>query len=592
MMMLRPPPKYTVSQWADKNRYLSSEASAEAGKWNTSRAEFQREIMDSFTDPSVERIVVMSASQIGKTELLLNIIGFHIDIDPSPILMIQPTLQMAGTFSKNRISPMLRDTASLTHKVLPARSRDSNNTIYAKSFTGGSLDLVGSNSAASVSSRPIRILLCDEIDRYSVLGTTEGDIIALGTRRTSNFYNRKVALVSTPTTKGSSKIENAYLQGDQRKFIVPCHDCEHESELEWKNVKWNEGEPEKAVYVCSECGSAWDDSKRLANIKRGYWKANSKFTGTASFHLNGLYSSWSTMGEIATHFLQAKNLPETLRVFVNTVLAESWDENEGEKVEEYQLRKRAYNWGKDLPEDVVLLVAGVDVQDDRLEITITGFCRDEQVYIIDHKIIFGDPSTPQLWDELTEILEEKYIHPKGIELSIKCACIDSGGHFTQQTYDYTKKKVDRRYFAIKGVGGEGRPMVGRPSRNNTGKVRLYPVGSDTIKNHVYGRLKITEEGSGYIHLPDHLDEEYFRQLASESRTEKVVRGVRRSQWVKKRARNEAWDCLCYAFAAYNILNVNLRILHEKLNRATEKTKEEKPKKPNPFIRRGGNWMDI
>ena len=592
MAMLRPPPKLTVSQWADKHRILSSEASAEAGKWNTGRAEYLREIMDCFNDPSVDEITFMAASQVGKSEFLLNVIGYNIDVDPSPILMIQPTLSMAGTFSKNRVSPMLRDTKVLTPKVMPARSRDSNNTIYAKSFTGGSLDLVGSNSASSVSSRPIRILLCDEVDRYSVLGTSEGDIIALGKRRTANFYNRKLCIVSSPTTKGSSRIEESYLSGDQRKFLVPCLDCKIEKPLEWKNVSWPEGKPEEAVYVCDQCGSISDDSKRLASIRQGRWEATAPFKGRASFHLNGLYSSFSTLSEIAVHFTEAKKLPELLRVWINTVLCETWDENEGEKVEEYQLRKRSYKFPA-VPEDVCLIVAGCDVQDDRIEVTIAGFTRTEEVYVLDHKIIYGDPSSVKIWEELTEILEYKYKHPKGIEITVQCACIDSGGHFTQSVYNYTKQKVDRRFFSIKGVGGDGRPMVGRPSVNNIGKVRLYPLGSDTIKSHVYGRLKITEKGNGYIHLPEHLDDEYFAQLASEARVEKIVRGVKRSVWTKKRTRNEAWDCLCYCYAAYTLLNVNLRVLHEKISRATNKETNIKPKKnQSPFNRNRRNWMDI
>ena len=588
-MNLRPPPKLTISEWADKYRYLSSEASAEAGKWNTGRAEFQREIMDCFTRPEVENLVIMSSSQIGKTEILLNIIGYFIHLDSAPMLMIHPTLQMAGTFSKNRISTMIRDTEVLTDKVLPARSRDSNNTIFAKSFAGGSLDLIGSNSASSVSSRPIRILLCDEVDRYSVQGTTEGDIISLGKRRTSNFYNRKVAMVSTPTTKGSSRIETAYEQSDQRKFYVPCGDCGHSQILEWKNVYWTKGNHHEAVYTCNQCGSAWDDSARLGAIRNGSWKAHNEFNNTAGFWINGLYSSWSSLGEIVDLFLASKDLPETLRVFTNTVLAESWEET-GEKIDDFALAERAEDYGDKLPEDVCLLVCGVDTQDDRLEATVLGLTRKEEAYVIDHHVIYGDIAGEEVWDELDKVLLDKYPHPTGIDLSIQSTCVDSGGHFTNQVYNFTKTRSSRRVHAIKGVGGKDRAMVGRPSRSNVGKVLLYPLGSDTLKDHVYGRLKVAE-GAGSIHFPKHLDAEYFAQLTSEERVSKLIRGVRRTEWVKKRKRNEAWDCLCYAYAAYSLLNVNLRVLHEKLHRAT---KPEKEKKSNPMrpMRRGRKWMDI
>jgi len=276
-------------------------------------------------------------------------------------------------------------------------------------------------------------------------------------------------------------------------------------------------------------------------------------------------------------------------VFTNTVLAESWEET-GEKIDDFALAERAEDYGDKLPEDVCLLVCGVDTQDDRLEATVLGLTRKEESYVIDHHVIYGDIAGEEVWDELDKVLLDKYPHPTGIDLSIQSTCVDSGGHFTNQVYNFTKTRSSRRVHAIKGVGGKDRAMVGRPSRSNVGKVLLYPLGSDTLKDHVYGRLKVAE-GAGSIHFPKHLDAEYFAQLTSEERVAKLIRGVRRTEWVKKRKRNEAWDCLCYAYAAYSLLNVNLRVLHEKLHRAT---KPEKEKKSNPMrpMRRGRKWMDI
>ena len=337
----------TVSEWADQNRVLSSETSASPGKWVT--YSFQKEMMDAFSDPLVEQVVIMSGSQLGKTEILLNVLGYHIDLDPSPIMIIQPTLTMAGTFSKNRITPMIRDSKKLSNKVKDPRSRDSGNTVYSKSFTGGSLDLIGSNSPSSASSRPVRILLCDEVDRYST-ATTEGDIIGLGKRRTSNFFNRKIGMVSTPTIKGNSRIQQFYEQGDQRKFYVRCPDCNDETLLEWKDVHFQKdnGILKDANIVCKGCGSAWDDSKRVNAISNGYWKPNAEFNGTRSFWISGLYSMWNSTYEQANYFHQAKDLPETLRVFVNTVLAETWDEDAGESVDSYKLKERAEEYEEDL----------------------------------------------------------------------------------------------------------------------------------------------------------------------------------------------------------------------------------------------------
>ena len=585
----------TVSEWADQNRVLSSETSASPGKWVT--YSFQKEMMDAFSDPLVEQVVIMSGSQLGKTEILLNVLGYHIDLDPSPIMIIQPTLSMAGTFSKNRITPMIRDSAKLNTKVKDPRSRDSGNTVYSKSFDGGSLDLIGSNSASSASSRPVRILLCDEVDRYST-ATTEGDIIGLGKRRTSNFFNRKIGMVSTPTIKGNSRIQQFYEQGDQRRFYVRCPDCNDELLLEWKDVHFQKdnGILKDAHIVCNGCGSAWDDSKRINAISNGYWKAHAEFTQTRSFWISGLYSMWNSTYEQAVYFHQAKDLPETLRVFVNTVLAETWDEDAGESVDSHKLKERAEDLGDELPRDVVILVAGIDTQDDRLEITVAGFTRDESVYIIAHDVLYGDPSGHQLWQDLDEYLERKYQHPLGIELTVRGSCIDSGGHHTSQVYSYVRKNQHKRVFAIKGVGGDGRALVGRPSKNNIGKVSLFPIGSDTVKSLIYGRLKI-EDGAGMIHFNTTLDDEYFKQLTSERRVERISKGVKRTEWKKIRARNEAWDCLQYLFGAYHILNVNLRILHEKMNRpkqpqAKEQGEERNPLVPKKRITRRKNWMDI
>ena len=576
-----------MSQWADQNRVLSSETSSSPGSWVT--YPFQRAMMDAFSDPLVEQVVIMSGSQLGKTEILLNVLGYHIALDPSPIMMIQPTLSMAGSFSKNRISPMLRDCDALKDKVKDPRARDSGNTVFSKSFTGGSLDLIGSNSPSSASSRPVRLLLCDEVDRYSS-ATTEGDIIGLGKRRTSNFYNRKIGMVSTPTIKGQSRIEEFYQQGDQNQYWVKCPDCNDEQLLEWKNVNFEKTESviHDAYYVCKGCGSPWSDSKRLQAINNGTWKPSNNFTNIRSFHINGLYSPWNSLFEQAVYFHQAKDLPETLRVFVNTVLAETWDEDQGESIDGDKLKARSEDFGKGLPEDIVLLTAGIDTQDDRLECSIIGFTRDESIYVLDHHILYGDPSGHEVWKDLDKILQKKYKHPKGVELMVRVSCIDSGGHHTAKVYDYVKTREAHRIFAIKGVGGE-RPVVSRPSKNNIGKIRLFPVGVDTTKSLLYSRLKLNE-GVGMIHISSHLDDEYFEQLCSEKRVEKYTKGVRKTVWVKSRQRNEAWDCLQYAYAGLHILNVNLRLLHEKMNRPPKEENEEQVRK-SPFVKGRSRWMD-
>ena len=588
---LKPPPKLTVSEWADQNRVLSSETSASPGKWVTHS--FQKPMMDAFTDPLVEQVVIMAGSQLGKTEILLNVLGYHIALDPSPIMIIQPTLSMAGSFSKNRITPLIRDCSSLKDKVRDPRARDSGNTVYSKSFNGGSLDLIGSNSPSSASSRPVRLLLMDEVDRYSS-ATVEGDIIGLAKRRTSNFYNRKIGIVSTPTIKDESRIEEFYKQGDQNQFYVPCPHCGDEQVLAWKGVEFEKdnGRIKDAYYVCSGCGSPWSDTERLRAVSQGHFRPSAEFTNIRSFHISGLYSPWNSLFEQAVYFDSVRKYPEKLKVFINTVLSEVFDEGaSGESIDAKALMERAEDFGEMLPEEVVILTCGVDTQPDRLEATIMGADRDEGLYIINHHVLWGDPSSHKVWEDLEELLAFTYKHPGGEELKVRFTCIDSGGSNTGSVYKWCKTKGESlRAFAIKGVGGE-RPISTRPTTNNIGKVKLFPIGVDTTKSLLYGRLKI-EEGQGMVRFSDQLNEEYFEQMCSERRIEKYSKGVRKHVWIKTRKRNETWDCLQYAYAGLHILNVNLRLLHERMNRPKQEEQEPKLKRrPNPINNRKGRWMD-
>lgn len=311
--MVKPPKKLTVSQWSDEYRQLSSEASSESGKWRTSRAEYQRGIMEAFSDPTIETVVWMSSAQVGKTEILLNIIGYFVDQDPSPILLLQPTLEMAQAFSKDRLAPMIRDTKQITDKVKESKSKDSGNTILHKTFMGGHITMAGANSPSSLASRPVRVVLCDEVDRYPASAGTEGDPVNLAFKRTTTFWNRKKMITSTPTIKGASRIERAYEESDMRKFYVPCPACGHEQILEWENVVWETNRPETATYHCSKCGSGWSDGVRHNAIKEGRWIAQNQKKGVAGFWINEIYSPWVELGTMAKNFLEAKKSQEMLK---------------------------------------------------------------------------------------------------------------------------------------------------------------------------------------------------------------------------------------------------------------------------------------
>lgn len=577
---LRPPTKLTVSQWADRYRQLSSESSAEAGRWSTSRAEYQRGMMDAVSDPRLETVVLMTAAQVGKTELINNVVGFHIHQDPAPMLVVQPTLEMAQTWSKDRLAPAIRDTPVLAAKIKDPRSRDSGNTTLHKVFAGGHVTACGANSPSSLASRPCRLILCDEVDRYPLSAGTEGDPVSLAKKRSTTFWNRKIILVSTPTEKSHSRIEQAYMESDQRKYFVSCPDCKEDQVLRWANVRWDEGKPATAEYMCDHCGSCWTDAARFRAIRYGKWKATADGDGkTAGFHLSGLYSPWTPLEEAVRDFLASKRDPMRLKTWVNTFLGETW-EDQGEQVDEHDLMERAEDWGGELPEDVLLLTAGVDVQDDRLEVEIVGWGRGEESWSIDYKTLYGDPSTADLWMQLDDVLQTKHIHPIHGEMILRSTCVDSGGHYTQQVYNYCRGRAGKRVFAVKGIGGEGKPIAGKPTKNNIGKINLFPVGTDTAKELIYSRLKIQSPGEGYCHFPANRSPEYYMMLTAEKKVTKYFKGRPRREWIKLRTRNEALDCRVYATAALALMGLNLEAVYiQAQNRVLLPSSSASPRRP-------------
>lgn len=570
------PPKLTISQWADEKRYLSAEASAEPGKYKTDRAEYQRGIMDAFSDPLVELIVVMSSAQVGKTEILNNIVGYYIDQDPSTILNLQPTLEMAQTWSKDRLAPMVRDNPCLADKVTESKTRDSKNTILHKLFPGGHITVVGANSPAGLASRPIRIVLCDEVDRYPTSAGAEGDPVNLAFKRTTTYWNKKKGLFSTPTVKGISRIEKAFEETDQRYFYVSCPICGEYQRLKWGQVKYDKNDVKGAYYECEKCGAHLTDGDRVRAIRHGEWRATKPFNGKAGFHLNEFYSPWRKLADIVQDFLDAKDDPEKLKTWVNTCLGETW-EDAGEVLEASDLEQRTESYTV-IPKGAVVLTAGVDTQDDRLEVEITAWGKGEESWLIDYIKIYGDPDQPEVWEQLDDILATDYLHESGARLNISAMCIDSGGHKTQAVYEYGRKRYLQKVYIIKGVGGENIPIVGAQSKVKCGKskktVKLFPVGVDQAKGTIYGRLRIDTFGPGYMHFPRKCDRAYFDSLTAEKLQTKFSKGFAKRVWTKIRARNEALDCRVYSYAALKILNPNFDRIGDKLTNNAIKNKLE------------------
>lgn len=557
-----PPPRQTVSEWADENRRLSSEASAEAGEWRTDRAPYQRTIMDALTPNSAyDRVVVMAASQSGKTELSLNFVGYIIDRDPGPVLIVLPRIEDGEAWSKDRLTPMLRDTPCLRGKVAEARSRDSNNQIRHKQFQGGSITIAGANSPSGLAMRPIRYVLLDEVDRYPASAGTEGDPISLATKRSTTWWNRKVLMVSSPTIKGASRIETWWLRSTQSSFWVPCPACGECQVLIWRNVEWPDEHPDLAQYRCEYCGTLIPPHRKPWMLARGEWRAANPKSRVAGFWISQLYSPWKEWPETAVEFLEAKNGgPETLRAFINTALAELWDDEKETSVDLATLLGRRESYSGRLPAGVCVLTVGVDVQLDRAELELIGWGRGDESWSIEYRVFPGDPSAPDLWRTIDEYLNRQWAHEFGIKLPVAACCIDSGFH-TQAVYDFCRTRYHRRIFAIKGKGGPLPVWPKKPSRNTLGKAPVWIIGVDSAKRSIYGRLKIIEPGPGYSHFPAERDQQWFEQLLSETLVTTYSRGVPVREWRRKKGvRSEVLDARVYGYAALcGLVSMGLRL---------------------------------
>jgi phage terminase large subunit GpA-like protein len=581
-----PPPLLTVSEWADDHRVLSSEASAEPGQWRTSRVPYMRAIMDALSpsDPT-ERIVVMKGAQLGGTEAILNALGYLIHLAPGPALLVQPTVEVAQRFSKQRLTPMIDATPVLREQVREARSRDSGNTILVKQFPGGLVIITGANSAAGLRSMPIRYLECDEVDEYPGDVEGQGDPISLAEKRTSTFANRKVLLVSTPTVKGLSRIEAEFAGSDRRHFFICCPFCGHWDWIRWPQIRWDEDRPETAHLVCAECQGVIEERMKGELLSRGEWRPTTRGDGhTAGFHLSGLYSplGWVSWERIVREFLKADAAAKRgdlalLKSWVNARLGETWEER-GESVEPDAILARTERYPAEVPNGVGVLVASVDVQGDRLEAQVTGFGAGEESWLIAWQQFPGDPASDRLWWELDRFLNQTFTHESGQKVRVSCTAVDSGGHHSEQVYRFCKARLGRRVFAIRGGSERGKPVVDRPTRHNVYHTPLYTLCVDTAKETVCARLKIASPGPGYMHLPGWIDAEYVEQLTAEKKIRKYVKGKGSvPEWVKTRERNEALDLTVYVLAALYILGpVVLKSLPERAGQLARPAAEVTP----------------
>lgn len=570
---LRPKPPMKISDWADANRELPSESSAEPGKWNTSRAEYQREIMNCVNDPKISRVIIMSSAQVGKTEIALNTAGYYIDYEPSSIGFVQSSLEEAKTFSKERIATMIRDTKCLRGKVKEPRAKDGDNTILHKSFPGGHLTIMGANSAKSLRSKSIRILLMDEVDGYPIDVEGEGDPCDLARKRTNTFWNRKIMMISTPTIKGVSRIEKAFMEGTQEEWCVKCPCCGKYNTYEFKRLDFST--MEMSCEYCSESATRMEWKKQPHKWIAANPEALGK--GRRSFHMNEMCSPWKLWEEIVDDWNAANkrykelNDVSALKTFINTSLGLPWEER-GSGADGEELYKRRERYEAELPDGVLLLTAGIDVQDDRFEVEVCGWGKGLESWGIRKVKMYTDTSAMENWEQLEKfVAETEFSFANGNKLKIAAAGLDSGGHRTNQAYQFLermeKKKIN--IYGVKGYANKpGIPLIYKRTEvkvkdkngNVIGNTHIFILGVDSGKDDIVSWLGTTKQGPRYCHFPDNheagYDLDHMRQLCSEEKIVKIGKDGKTSYgWrQKKGVRNEALDIRNYAYAIEEILH--------------------------------------
>jgi phage terminase large subunit GpA-like protein len=565
---IRPSLPMTVSEWADRHRILPVD-SAEPGPWRTSRTPYLKAIMDALSEGSgYERVVVMAGSQVGKTEAGLNFLGWMIDHAPGLALMVQPSLEMSHRNVRSRIDPMINTTPRLAELIGPPRSKDSTNSLKMKAYPGGQLVLTGANAGASLRSTPARYIFLDEVDAYDGDVDGDGDPVDLAIRRTTTFRSlRKILMVSTPKLAGLSRIDAAFKESNQQIFQLPCVYCGCFQPITWSQIKWPEGKPLEAYFECSECQGHINHYQKLEMLQKGEWISQAAGDGiTAGFHLPGLYSPFETWGEQALEHYKVRNDPSRLQVWVNTVLAETWEDKAGETIKDTGLLARREPSSGRVPAQVVLLTAGVDIQGDRIEAQVLGWAPGEECWVVAYEIFPGDPTGAEVWKQLDLFLARRFEHELAVPaMPISATCVDTGGSATRAAYEYIRTRHGRRIWGIKGASLPNSPAwPKKPSYSNKGSVPLYTIGVDALKDTIAARLPVTSAGAGCIHFPSFLPPHYFAQLTAEVRRTKIVRGRPQRYWEPKikGSRNEAFDTMVYGLAALTgliTLGTNLEI---------------------------------
>lgn len=584
-----PPERLTLSEWAERNFNISTDYGAKSG--TVQLYGWQRGIFDAFTDPEIEQIVLMCGTQLVKTLFIQVALGYVISEQPGPVLLVQPSEGDVESFSKERLSPMIRDNPAIKDRLTDANSaRNSANTILFKKFDGGSLSLVGAQTPGNMARRSIRYLFCDEVDKYPASAGAEGDPISLAMERTVTYRGRrKIILACSPTVKGRSRIATAFAKSDQRKPWVPCHACGKRQVLAWSNVYFDKTAEKPAVtaaYKCAHCSALWSDIQRWDACRDTEWRAERPLNGVAGFWISHLYSPWKQLSEIVNDFLAKKNDRHEFKAFINTNLAELWEEEGSEVPVPEVLAGRAedYPEGEDavVPRRAVFLTAGVDVQNDRLEYEVVAWGRDKESWSVEYDVIrvpdgSGDwlpTSDSRVWIELDKVLMRDWQHESGGRLPIVVMAIDTGNR-PKPVIEFSRRHAQPNYAAggvravqprtvvpIKGAPTEIVKIIATISSEDSARkrhgIRIVSLGQGVIKQELFDALKLRpsrEAVPGYCHFPRSRRLEYFEGLCSERR---VIdeKGKVSYQKVDTR-RNEPLDCRVYARGAATVFGIDI-----------------------------------
>jgi phage terminase large subunit GpA-like protein len=568
-----------AAKWADKYRRLSGKSAAEAGKWHNSRIPYLKGIMDALDETHPAPLVVFKkSSQVGGSECGLNWIGRTIHQNPASFLALFPTEKDARKWVRTRLDSMLSETPELRKIIPPGRRSDSGNTLQEKHYPGGVLFTGSANIASDVASVSVQNLLLDEVDRMPLMLEGEGDPVEIAKARNTTFPRNKVFEISSPTTEESSRIHADWLISTMDRFYVPCPECGHMQYLRFEQLKWPDGEPSKARYHCEDCAESFAEHHKTDMLAAGEWRAEhpDRETLIKGFHISGLYSpiglgrAWTNH---AATYDRARGSPTRMQVFYNTRLGEVV-KSERIKVEWEGVKERAEPYKlRTIPRGVLVLTAGVDVQKDRVEAQIIGHGRYEHTTVIDHTVIYGDPTRsdatadgePSVWSKLDEYLAAEMLNSCGVAMRSVCTLVDSG-NWQHEVTNYTRTRRTRGIFASKGSSVETKQPIGRPTlvdvnyRGATYKrgAEQYQVGVSELKRVVYKRLEadmVSLPADRLIAFSADLPPEYFRQLVSEVYDPK-------EGWVQLYDRNETLDTLILALAAGMHHSVQVHRLRE------------------------------